>query len=312
MRSLGALLLTLFISQTAFAQSTPTSTEEAPATTDTAPATTGAVPSTTGTAPQPAQIAPLPKNQAPEHASTGWASLAKDTASDYATFPRRPSTWVILGIGVAGAFATQPADDYVEEHLVGNTGFEDFFSLGKWVGSVYVQMGSAVGLWAVGRYIVAPTAGEPRTNKYSEIGFDLMRAQFLSQGIVQGMKNIGQRDRPTGECCSFPSGHSASAFAAASVLERHLGYRASWPFLVGATYVGASRLVDNRHFLSDVVMGAAIGTASGWTVVGSRGRNRITMQPVPIKGGMMIALMRVPEPASLHTSTVHHREFPGQ
>jgi len=329
MRSLGALLLTLFISQSAFAQSIPTSTEEAPATTDTAPATTEAAPTTTGTAPTttgtapsatgtaqqlpPLQQPPVPgKNKAPEHASTGWASLAKDTASDYATFPRRPSTWVILGIGVAGTLAAQPADDYVEEHLVGNTGFEDFFSLGKWVGSVYVQMGSAVGLWAVGRYIVAPAGGEPRTNKYSEIGFDLMRAQFLSQGIVQAMKNIGQRDRPTGECCSFPSGHAASAFAAASVLERHLGYRASWPFLVGATYVGTSRLVDNRHFLSDVVMGAAIGTASGWTVVGSRGRNRITMQPVPIKGGMMIALMRVPEPASLHKSTVHHRGFPGQ
>jgi membrane-associated phospholipid phosphatase len=130
------------------------------------------------------------------------------------------------------------------------------------------------------------------------MGFDLLRAQFLSQGIVQGMKHVAQRDRPTGECCAFPSGHAAGAFAAAAVLERHLGYRLSWPAFAGAMYVGASRLVDNRHFLSDVLFGAAVGTASGWTVVGHQGPNQITLRPVPVHGGMMIALAR----AHSHTS----------
>jgi len=121
----------------------------------------------------------------------------------------------------------------------------------------------------------------------------------VSGGIVQGMKQIGQRDRPTGECCSFPSGHAASAFAAAAVLERHLGYRLSWPALAGATYVATSRLVDNRHFLSDVIMGAAVGEAAGWTVVGRHGRKTFAMRPVPIRGGMMLTWTRVePESAS--------------
>jgi len=122
-----------------------------------------------------------------------------------------------------------------------------------------------------------------------------MRAQILAQAITHGTKNIVRRDRPTGECCSFPSGHAASAFAAASVLERHLGYRGSWPFIAGAMYVGASRLVDNRHFLSDVAFGAFAGVASGWTVVGTRGRSRLAFafEPVPVHGGMMIALTRV-------------------
>ena len=145
----------------------------------------------------------------------------------------------------------------------------------------------------MGRYVVAPVADESHTNKWSEVGFDLIRAHIVSQSIVQGMKYSVRRDRPTGECCAFPSGHSAAAFAAASVLERHLGYRASWPALAGAMYVATSRLVDNRHFLSDVMFGAAIGTASGWTVVGSRGHNRYVLQPAPVKGGMMIALVRV-------------------
>jgi membrane-associated phospholipid phosphatase len=230
--------------------------------------------------------------KAPEHYSTSWATLAKDAGRDYITFPRRKSTWVILGIGAATALATHLEDDYIHEHITGEPGADKFFSLGQWIGSSYVQMGSAVGLWAIGRYAIAPATGEARTNKYSEIGFDLLRAQFLSQGIVQGMKHVGQRERPTGECCSFPSGHAATAFAAASVLERHLGYRASWPFLAGATYVAASRLVDDRHFLSDVMMGAAVGTAAGWTVVGHQGPNQFTLQPVPVKGGMMLAFVR--------------------
>lgn len=61
-----------------------------------------------------------------------------------------------------------------------------------------MQIGSAVGLWVAGRYIFAPVADESETNKYSEIGFDLIRAQVLSQTITQGMKYSFRRDRPTG------------------------------------------------------------------------------------------------------------------
>ena len=232
-------------------------------------------------------------NSHPTPAHTGWATLAKDTANDFLAFPKRKSTWVLLGIGAAAAAAAHPADDYVEDHVGGSTTAHDVFMLGKWVGSAQVQVGTAVGLWVVGRYIFAPAAGEPQTNKLSHLGFDLIRAQIVSQVIVQGMKNAVRRDRPTGECCAFPSGHAATAFAAAAVLERHLGYRASWPALVGATYVAASRLVDNRHFLSDVAFGAALGEAAGWTIVGRHGRGEYALHPVPVRGGIMLALVRV-------------------
>jgi len=110
--------------------------------------------------------------------STGWSSLLKDSASDFVAFPKRRSTWTILGIGAVAALAVHPADDYVESHIVGNEAANNFFSLGQWVGSAYVQFGSAVGLWAVGRYVVPPADGGSRTNKYSEVGFDLLRAQI--------------------------------------------------------------------------------------------------------------------------------------
>jgi membrane-associated phospholipid phosphatase len=240
-----------------------------------------------------AQNPPPPPTPVPTPTHTGWASLVKDTAHDFVAFPTRKSTWAILSIGAAAALAVHPADDYVAEHIVGNEAADDFFALGRWIGSSQVQVGSAVGLWVVGRYVMPPAADGSRTNKVSHLGFDLLRAHMVSQAVVVGLKQSIRRDRPTGECCAFPSGHAAAAFAAASVLERHFGYRGSWPALIGATYVATSRLVDNRHFLSDVVFGAAVGQAAGWTVVGRHGRDQYALMPVPVRGGMMISLTRV-------------------
>lgn len=254
-------------------------------------------PASTAAQPPSEQVATTatPKDQAPQHVSTGWAALFKDTLRDFKHFPMRPSTWVILGVGGAASYTSHFGDDYVSEHIVGNKNADKFFSLGQWVGSSYTMAASSVGLWAVGRYIIGPAADGSKTNKWSEMGFDMMRGQMLAQAVTQATKKIGRRDRPTGECCSFPSGHAASAFAAAAVIERHLGYRGSWPFMIGAMYVGASRLVDNRHFLSDVMFGAAVGTASGWTVVSARngGNHAFMLQPVPVEGGMMIAMSKI-------------------
>jgi hypothetical protein len=63
-----------------------------------------------------------------------------------------------------------------------------------------------------------------------------------------------------------------------------------------AAYVGMSRLHDNRHFVSDVLFGGALGVASGWTVVGRHGRSSYAVMPVPVPGGFMVRLSRNPSP----------------
>jgi membrane-associated phospholipid phosphatase len=66
---------------------------------------------------------------------------------------------------------------------------------------------------------------------------------------------------------SFPSGHTSEAFAVASVLDQTFRERFGYwhlPIVYGAaTAVGISRIRDQRHFLSDVVIGAGIGWATG-------------------------------------------------
>ena len=86
------------------------------------------------------------------------------------------------------------------------------------------------------------------------------------------------------------------------MLERHFGYRGAWPTFLIAGYVAASRLHENKHFLSDVLFGSAFGVASGWTVVGRHGRDDYALLPVPTRGGIMIAFTRVSDRPSRGSS----------
>jgi membrane-associated phospholipid phosphatase len=74
---------------------------------------------------------------------------------------------------------------------------------------------------------------------------------------------------------SFPSGHTSAAFAAAASISTEVGrlYPKAhvWvrPILYGsAGLVGLSRMYNNKHWLSDVAAGAALGSFAAWKVVG--------------------------------------------
>ena len=262
-----------------------------------------ATPVVTADSPQTAQVPPPTAEKPPEPEHTGFAAIVYKTGGDFKAFPRRKSTWVILGIGGAAAALAHPADKSLNTRMVGSDSIGTFFAPGKYIGSVYGQLGTAAGLYVIGRYVVPANKDGSRTNKWSHLGFDLLRAGIVSQGFAQAIKYSVRRERPNGQSNSFPSGHATTTFATAAVLERHLGYRAAWPTIAIATYVAASRLHDNVHYLSDVVFGAALGTATGWTVVGRHGRSDYALVPVPIRGGGMIALVRKPGRDALPPAT---------
>jgi len=228
----------------------------------------------------------------PEPKHTGFAALVRSTASDFNAFPRRKSTWVILAIGGAAAGLIHPFDDNIADELPQHDNLRKVFKPGKYLGYTWVQMGGAVGTYVVGRYFYHPEEG--RTNRVSHLGFDLLRANLLTSALTFGVKYAARRDRPDGTCCAFPSGHASVTFATASVLERHFGYRSAWPTFVIAGYVAASRLVEQKHFASDVLFGAALGMASGWTVVGRHGRGDFALYPVPLRRGAGVMMTWAP------------------
>ena len=93
---------------------------------------------------------------------------------------------------------------------------------------------------------------------------------FLSMAVMGAsttiIKRTADRNRPDGaDNYSFPSGHTASAFAAAEFLNQEYRDVSPWIGYAGytvATATGVLRLYNNRHWVSDVVAGAGLGIAS--------------------------------------------------
>jgi membrane-associated phospholipid phosphatase len=84
-------------------------------------------------------------------------------------------------------------------------------------------------------------------------------------GTTQGLKYAVDETRPNGTKHSFPSGHAATAFFGATLLAKEYGENYPWITVGGYTIAGTTaflRMANNKHWASDVLMGAGIGIAS--------------------------------------------------
>lgn len=86
-------------------------------------------------------------------------------------------------------------------------------------------------------------------------------------GFVNGIKYTAKEMRPDGSTAnSWPSGHTATAFVGATILHKEYGMtRSPWYSVAGygvATATGVMRVLNNRHWVSDVLSGAGIGIMS--------------------------------------------------
>ena len=89
----------------------------------------------------------------------------------------------------------------------------------------------------------------------------------IMAGLVNGIKYTAKETRPDGSSAnSWPSGHTATAFVGASLLHKEYGLtRSPWWSVAGygvATATGVMRVLNNRHWISDVMSGAGIGIMS--------------------------------------------------
>ena len=228
----------------------------------------------------------------PLRRTQGGRSLLGDVARDYRSFFTTRSTYQLLGLGLGTSLGIRPLDTPISTSRFNaerweNTRLDRTFEGGELLGGALFQLGGAFATYGVGR-----VAGKPRL---AELGRDLVRAQLLVQGVTQGIKYSVGRTRPDGSSrTSFPSGHSSGSFSTATVLQRHYGWKAGIPAYGVASYIAASRLSENKHFLSDVVFGAMIGLAAGRTVTLDRGATRLEIAPMvaPGGGGVQMTLFR--------------------
>ena len=85
--------------------------------------------------------------------------------------------------------------------------------------------------------------------------------------FVNSIKYTAKEMRPDGSTAnSWPSGHTATAFVGATILHKEFGLtRSPWFSVAGfsvATATGIMRVLNNRHWVSDVLSGAGIGIMS--------------------------------------------------
>jgi membrane-associated phospholipid phosphatase len=170
-----------------------------------------------------------------------------------------------------------------------NNGFNlptTLFQSGNVIGNFAFQIGAGFATYAGGK--------ATGNKKLAYAGRDIVRAQLLSQSIVQTLKYTVRRDRPDhSNNKSFPSGHSASMFATATVLQSYYGWKVGAPAYALGGYVALARMAWNRHHATDVVMGAGFGIASARTVTMSFNKQKFSVGVQPQTGGASINFTKI-------------------
>lgn len=214
-------------------------------------------------------------------------TLLHDTVKDFGNLASL-DTLKWLGIGAGMAIAARPVDQPTSIAFSSQPSLDRPFDAGQTLGGARVQLVGALATYGIGRITGSPLA--------TAVGSDLLQAQIVSQTLTAGIKMAARRTRPDGTQYSFPSGHSSVTFASATVLQRYFGWKVGAAAYGVATYVAASRIQEQRHFLSDVAFGAAIGILAGRTVTIGSGERRFAVSPMATPGGGGVSFTLVGRP----------------
>lgn len=250
----------------------------------------------------------------PLHAADLTAGLVKDVRQELPVFgdeavqviktPVDTDGYGMLGTlaALGGAGLTYIYDGDIRTKVQGARGksLDRAADAGSIIGNPFLHVGVAATVYAGGLLADAP--------KYRELGEMLGEASLLADATTLVLKEAVGRQRPyaggdrgsfrpfqfKSDYDSFPSMHTASSFAMASVLAAtsdsllaRVGYYAL------ATFVGFSRLEKEQHWASDIVFGAAVGELCGRIVTTTHASNsarRITLVPTASAdgGGLML------------------------
>ena len=181
----------------------------------------------------------------------------------------------IIGASAAGASAL--ADERTKNYFQGHRRVKEVGDIGDKVGNGFVLAG------ITGALLATSYSGE--NQKFRAMSFSLAQGFIMTETIVHSIKVASDRYRPNRENeHSFPSGHTSSLFTYATVISHYYGGKAGIPAYSVATLVGLSRIEKHKHYVSDVIAGAALGYLIGRTVVKVTDRRatskKMTISPV--------------------------------
>ncbi len=212
---------------------------------------------------------------------------------------QQPQWWTVAGVGL-GAVVIYQYDDTIHSSLnrrkgtIGKALAELANPLGDWR-AVFPALGATA--WYAHRHqnpYLQSTAGQAT---------EAAIMSYLATGLIKSATGRARPDSGLGAHefdgpgiqgggrMSFPSGHTAAAFAMASVIaDRHPQTRVVLAAYGAATATGYARMAKNRHWASDVWTGAALGLWIGHSLNKRHSPNAPSVAVVPTESGMNLVL----------------------
>jgi len=179
---------------------------------------------------------------------------AKHIADDITeTFFSWPMFVLLGGGGLAGA--VHPLDNDVAGYFKNGSKMGKADDVAYWAAQFYVLDPAALLVYGAGKLV--------KDREVALTGEVLLESLIFTQAVTGLMKEAAGRTRPNGGSHSFPSGHASNAFSVATALEVLHGPAYGIPAYAIASFIAFARIDSNSHYLSDTVMGAAVGSAIG-------------------------------------------------
>ncbi len=242
-------------------------------------------------------LSPPPRAPDPDQILS-WAYAGK-VAQDGWTVLTSPLRWGTTDWLIAGGVLAATGGAMLLDHEVRSLAQQNQNHGTRNAANLYTNFGLIAPAVALGASYIAGEVFQNQAAK--QRAADGVEATLISNLMfVYPMKFFLGRSRPDAEhgsqhyrpfniSGSMPSFHTTEAFTAASVIADH----AENPWISGAVYglatgVGLSRIYVDKHWLSDVVISAALGTVVGKAVVAlNRGRRNSNLSVIPLAGKEM-------------------------
>ena len=166
---------------------------------------------------------------------------------------------------LAGGGSIAMRDSHADSKIANN--FDDHRSIPKTLDNITDLAGNpgthfaVTGIW----YLMAAHNKDDLNVQRSWI---MMRALAVTGATTLMLKGIVHNDSPNGAAWAWPSGHTASSFCVASVLDEFYGPNVGIPAYLLAGFVGYRMMDSGDHWASDVLFGGILGYIVGHTVAG--------------------------------------------
>jgi membrane-associated phospholipid phosphatase len=231
------------------------------------------------------------------------AIRVKDETGDFLTTPVDTEHYGLVGtLAVVGATGlTYVFDENIRDKVQSTKSktLDKATDVGNFIGNPLLHICIAGTV-----YVGALWAGSP---KYQETGLMLGEALFLADASTLILKESIGRERPfvsgdkgrfnpfqfKTDSDSLPSMHAASSFAMASVLSATSEkFYVKVLYYSAATFVAFSRIYQDKHWASDIILAAAIGELSGRVVTNYHATHaRIAVAPMVSGNSTGLALV---------------------